>query len=166
MRRALAGLLLCGACQQAAPGSVQAPADSAAGEVAFELAGPQGAAIIVPVTVNGRGPYDFVLDTGATLTCIDQVLADSLALPTPPGAVGFGAGVGSQGQLRLVRMDSVRVGGALASNVPGCVVDLSHVQNVGVTASGLLGLNFLRSFRMTLDFERSVLILQDPSGER
>jgi predicted aspartyl protease len=166
MRRALAGLLLCSGCNQMAPGTVQAPADSASGEVSFELAGPQGAALIVPVSINGHGPYDFVLDTGATLTCIDQALADSLTLASMPGAVGIGAGVGSQGQLRLVRFDSVRVGAAMASSVPGCVVDLSHVQNVGVATSGLLGLNFLRSFHVTLDFERSVLILQDPAAAR
>lgn len=27
---------------------------------------------------------------------------------------------------------------------------------------GLLGLNFLREFRITLDFERGVLLLQEP----
>jgi predicted aspartyl protease len=107
-----------------------------------------------------------VLDTGATLTCVDQTLADGLALESPRGTVGFGAGVASQGQLRLVRIDSMRVGAAHASNVPGCVLDLSHIRSVGVNAAGLLGLNFLRSFRVTLDFERSVLILQDPAGDR
>jgi hypothetical protein len=37
------------------PGSV-ALADSAAGEIPFRLAGTGGAALIVPVHVNGQGP--------------------------------------------------------------------------------------------------------------
>ena len=37
--------------------------------------------IVVPVTINGSGPYDFVLDTGSNNTMLDQKLADKLALP-------------------------------------------------------------------------------------
>ncbi|HSJ13018.1 MAG TPA: retropepsin-like aspartic protease [Longimicrobiales bacterium] len=162
MRHLYILVLAVAGCQPSAPGRVQAPADSAAGEVAFQLAGPNDAAIIVPVTLNGGGPWDFVLDTGATMTCVDQALADSLALPALRGAVGVGAGVGGGGRLRLVRFDSVRVGGASATDLPGCTLDLSHVQGIGIRADGLLGLNFLKPFRVTLDFERSVLILQEP----
>ena len=31
--------------------------------------------------INGSGPYDFMLDTGASLTMLDPKLADELALP-------------------------------------------------------------------------------------
>ena len=34
--------------------------------------------IVVPVTINGSGPYDFLLDTGSTNTMLDQKLADEL----------------------------------------------------------------------------------------
>ena len=155
-------LVLLAGCRQMDARSVRAPADSAAGEVAFRLAGQDGAALLVPVHVNGEGPFDFVLDTGATVTCIDAALADSLSLPPLRGAVGMGAGATGAGQLRLVRMDSVRVAGARASGLPGCVLDLAHIRSVGFEADGLLGLNFLKPFRVTLDFERSVLILRAP----
>lgn len=162
MRHLFILALFAAACQPSGPGSIQVPADSAAGEVAFRLAGPGDAAIIVPVMLNGSGPWDFVLDTGATMTCVDQALADSLALPALRGAIGMGAGVGGSGRMRLVRFDSVRVGAASASDLPGCTLDLSHVQQVGIDTDGLLGLNFLKPFRVTLDFERSVLILGEP----
>jgi|GEM_PF-3917599 len=56
------------ACQEdVRPTVSSAPVDSVAGEVEFALAGPGGAALLVPVFVNGEGPFDFVLDTGATL---------------------------------------------------------------------------------------------------
>ena len=163
MQRAfLLSLVLLAGCRQLDPREVRVPADSAAGEIPFQLAGQNGAAIIVPVNINGEGPYDFVLDTGATVTCVDAALADSLALPPLRGAIGTGAGATGSGQLRLVRIDSVRVAGASAAGLPGCVLDLAHIQAVGFEADGLLGLNFLKPFRVTLDFERSVLILRAP----
>ena len=148
-------------CQQAgAPARVEAPPDSAAGEVAFELAGPGGAALVVPVYVNGQGPFQFVLDTGATLTCVDEEIATRLELPEARGVTGVGAGVGGSGAMRLVRVDSLRVGAAAAADVMGCALDLRHIGSLGLEVDGLLGLNFLRAFRVTLDFEREVLLLQ------
>ena len=42
----------------------------------------QNAQIIVPVTVNQTGPYDFLLDTGAQITTVDPALAKALDLKT------------------------------------------------------------------------------------
>jgi predicted aspartyl protease len=156
----VAAALLLAACAGAvAPERVEAPADSAAGEVAFELAGPGGGALVVPVHVNGGGPFRFVLDTGATLTCVGSALADSLALPEQRGTVGVGAGIGGTGRMRLVRLDSLRVGGAMASGMTACSLDLEHIAEIGFDVQGLLGLNFLREFRVTLDFDRRVMTL-------
>lgn len=155
------GMLLC-ACQQAAPARVEAPPDSAAGEIALEWAGPHEAALLIPVHINGRGPYSFVLDTGATLTCVDQALATELSLPDVRGQIGFGAGVGGAGRMRLVRVDSLRVGEARAEELPVCALDLTSARQTGLEFEGLLGLNFLRSFRLGIDFERAVLSLQEP----
>lgn len=148
-------------CQQmGAPARVEAPADSAAGEIPFELAGPGGAALIVPVYLNGQGPFDFVLDTGATITCVDQAIAQQLELPKARGVVGVGAGAAGAGQMQLVTLDSLRIGAAKAGRLSACALDLSHTGRVGLEIDGLLGLNFLRSFRVTLDFEREILLLQ------
>jgi predicted aspartyl protease len=145
-------------------GRTVAPADAAAGEVAFELAGPGGAAMVVPVRINGQGPYQFVLDTGATITCLDHKLSDELQLPERSGQIGFGAGIGAAGQVKLVGVDSLNVGTASASDLTACAIDLQGIQEAGIKVDGLLGLNFLRSYHVTIDFERNVLRLQDPSA--
>ena len=150
------------ACDPGAAARVQAPADSAAGEVAFELAGPGGAALIVPVYLNGEGPFDFVLDTGATYTCVDQALAARLGLRERRGQIAVGAGVGGAGRVRLVAVDSMRVGAASASGLTACVIDLQALRSIGSGAQGLVGLNFLKSFRVTLDFQRNVVALRVP----
>ena len=149
-------------CDVGAPARVQAPADSAAGEVTFELAGPGGAALVVPVFINGEGPFDFVLDTGATFTCVDDALATRHGLREQTGQVAIGAGIGGAGRVRLVRMDSIRIGGASAERMTACVLDLQVLQQIGRGVQGLVGLNFLKSFRVTLDFQRNVVGLQAP----
>ena len=161
-------LLGTGAClqlQEGGPAEVEAPADAAAGEVPFRLAGPTEAAIVVEVEVNGQGPYDLVLDTGATFTCLDETLAQELELPEER-VMGVGAGLGGTGQMRVVRLESVKVGEATARDLLGCAVDLQHLQQLpGMDVDGLLGLNFLKSFHVTLDFERQILRLEAPGAD-
>lgn len=100
----LLGLLAAGAAgclqlQEGGPAEVEAPAEAGQGEVPFRLAGATGAAIVVEVEVNGQGPYDLVLDTGATFTCLDEALARELELPEAR-VRGMGAGLGGSGRMR------------------------------------------------------------------
>lgn len=162
MNRILLFMLLFPACDRLSPARVEIPADSAAGEVAFELAGAGGAALVIPVHVNGAGPYQFVLDTGATVMCVDDDLATALALPDVAGVLGTAAGVGGEGRLRLVSVDSVRMGAVLAHEVEACVVDLQHLGAMSLDLDGLIGLNVLQEFRVTLDFERNVVTFEKP----
>jgi predicted aspartyl protease len=131
-----------------------------AGEIGFELAGPGEAALVVPVHINGTGPHRFVLDTGATLTCLDQALVEELALPRQAGAAGTAVGVGHTGPIELRRADRVAVGEAATTGMTVCALDLRQMQRMGLDVHGLLGLNFLKSFQVTLDFDRRVLSLQ------
>jgi len=156
--------LLVSACDTAAPARVQTPPDSAAGEMKFEMIGPGGAAMALPVHVNGQGPFRLILDTGATLTCLDRAVSRRLGLKEVRGVRGMGAGVAGSGQMRMLEVDSIRVGAAKAYDLTVCEVDLSHAGKIGIEADGLLGLNFLEEFRVTLDFERDVLVLEDPDG--
>jgi len=137
------------------------PADevAGAGEIPITLAGASGAAVLVPVHINKRGPYQFVLDTGATLTCVDEALAERLELPQPVGMLGYGATLGETGTIGLHRIDTLNVGDASASRLTACSLDLQRMEQVGLKADGLLGLNFLKAFKVTLDFERRLLTL-------
>jgi predicted aspartyl protease len=137
-------------------------ADNAPGTgVEFELAGPGGAALVVPVWVNGSGPHRFLLDTGATMTCVDAALSERLGLPEDGGRLGVGMGIGQDpGALALVSIDSLRVGEATATGLTGCALDLERFRSVGLEVEGLLGLNYLREFRVTLDFQAERLTLE------
>lgn len=156
-------LALCGAiaCEGVVPARVSVQADSVAGEVPLQVAGRGGAVLMVSAVINGAGPFNLVLDTGATLTCLDERLAGELQLPRKTGAVGLGAGVGGSGRVALVQVDSVRLGTSTVKNLTACVLDLRHLHELGAGGvNGLLGLNFLSVFHVTLDFERRVMTLE------
>jgi predicted aspartyl protease len=134
------------------------------GEVRFELAGAGDTAVIVPVTINGQGAYPFVVDTGATLTCVDEELAKTLELPQATGAVGFGATLRGGGAIRLVTIKSLQVGSAKGEDLMACTIDLQALRGAGIEARGLLGLNFLKAHRVTFDFAAETLRLDAPSS--
>ena len=53
-------------------------------------------------------------------------------------------------------------GGAVLNNgedvtIEACVLDLRHLRALGPNVDGLLGLNFLKSYRVSLDFARKVV---------
>ena len=139
--------------------SSSAPADSAAGELPFRWAGPGDAAMVVPVRINGGEPVDLIFDTGATLPCVDSALATRLALPERRAMIGAAVGIGGAGRVRLHAADSLQLGGSVVRDLTVCSMDLQALRAIGPEVHGLLGLNVLRSFRVTIDFEREILRL-------
>src|SRR5256714_14669269 len=114
---AVFALLLCAAASCTPPNQVGQPSETSPGEVHFEMASPNDAAIIVPVKINGKGPYKFVLDTGATFTCIDTKLVEELKLPEWKGQFGVAVITPGEGNVRLVSIDTLEVGDAKATKL-------------------------------------------------
>lgn len=154
-------LVALSACTIPAAGDFGTPASTTPGEVPFEMAPPNDAAIIVPVKINGRGPYKFVLDTGATFTCIDQKLVDQLKLPEWKGPLGVGI-IQTTGSVKLVSLDTFEVGNVKATEMRACAIEFSSLPTAGLDARGLVGLNFLKSFQVRIDFKKRVVSLNKP----
>ncbi len=132
--------------------------------VTFRLAGSKQALILVPVFVDGRGPYSFVMDTGATTTVVSNELADALALPRGEKQDGRGAA----GKMTLVesRLPSLTVGHQTLDGLPVSVTDLSFLgRAMGEQVDGALGHSFLRHFVITLDYATNALTLRRPVGD-
>lgn len=87
------GPAMVGCVETGAPDRAEVTTDSAAG-VPIRFAGLGEAALVVPFRLNGRSPYDFVPDTGATLTCVGRTLADSLGLRMRAAASAWGGSPG------------------------------------------------------------------------
>jgi len=112
-----------------------------------------GASVIVPVTFNGALTANLVLDTGATVTVVSRRIASNLALRTL-GASKVGT-VGGVITVPLARLGSLKVGEAEVHDLVVSIHDFSADPRI----EGLLGLDFLKHFHVSLDARRRLLIL-------
>jgi hypothetical protein len=65
---------------------------------------------VVPVTINGRGPFRFIVDTGANHSTISPQLVRALKLETEQGPMVTLDGITGAGQVSYVAIDSLRAG--------------------------------------------------------
>jgi len=103
--------------------------------------------IVVPVTINGAAPFNFMIDTGTTNTLIDRKLAEELHLP-PAGARRLAA-PGKETVTFLAHADSVSMAGA---NVRGLdLIVINHLADGPPYVRGILGEDFMRYFDLLID---------------
>lgn len=166
---ALCGLaLVVGACSLSAPssGSGGNGFSSNTGSVAAGsggttpvqiLRGGGGTAmVLVPVTIDGHGPFNFALDTGAGITLIDSQLADELRLPVN-GASTNVSGVGGSQEITPVHIDAWNAGKIALPSASIGKTGLSSFKN-NADVRGLLGSDILSRFgRVTINYNTAEL---------
>jgi Aspartyl protease len=121
-----------------------------------------GFAVVVPVTVNGHGPYDFLLDTGSTITTVDRELGRELALETK--GQGTFMTLTEQAPAPLAIAEQVVLGPLAEQNVVVMIRDLRGLHQLSSTARGVLGQNALNHADFLLDYKHK-LIEFDMDGE-
>jgi predicted aspartyl protease len=115
----------------------------------------------VKVTINGQGPFRFVIDTGTGAEAfVTPQLAQQLNL-APAGHVQLGdpSGLGKQ-KTPLVMIDSLDVGGVEFSGIKAVEHVLSDDDG---SVQGLLGFVLFRKYLLTLDFPKHRLTLAQGS---
>ena len=122
----------------------------------------------VMVTINGKGPFRFVVDTGTGGEAfISAELATRLSLPAA-GQITLNdpSGLGGH-KVPLVAIDSLEVAGVAFTGIKAAIHDLGHGEG---TCEGLLGFALFRDYLLTLDYpgRRMTLASGDltPDGER
>lgn len=112
----------------------------------------------VPISIDGKGPYDFLIDTGAERTVISTELARELALARGTRVrMHSMSGVGDVETVIIPKLQVSR------KSVAGIHAPALQVANIG--ASGMLGIDSLQSQRITFDFERKKMTVV-PSKSR
>jgi len=130
-------------------------------KVRFRLAGGAQPLILLPIHVNDRGPFDFILDTGAGTSLLSTELAKRLDVKVLGSKEGHSAG--GKVSVSLGKVDSLAVGETKLRDVDVGIVDLAHIGNtVGAKVDGDLGYNFLKHFRVTIDYSDCQIHLDDP----
>jgi predicted aspartyl protease len=114
----------------------------------------------VPVTINGRGPYRFLVDTGAQATVVTPAVVDALGL-APSGQAVLVA-MASRALVDTVALDGLEFAGRRFDNL---TTPLLRGQNIG--ADGIIGLDSLQDLRVVIDFQANAITVRDSSaGER
>ncbi len=102
--------------------------------------------MLAPVTINGQGPFNFLLDTGANISCVSNNLMQRLALKSRENAqVHTVVGVKSR---PMVMLDRLEVGTRDRRNVRAPALPIQ-----GPEVDGVLGVDWLKGQRLVLDFK-------------
>lgn len=137
----------------ATPLCAQTIASSPAGQIITEAPAGEDLAtgldlamrMTVPVMINGKGPFQFVVDTGASRTVISQELAKQLALPSA-GTAKLHA-MGGSADVPMVRINTVEVSTNKKKGVEAAALPRRYVG-----ADGLLGIDSMKGQRIVMDF--------------
>lgn len=116
-----------------------------------------GGALTVAVTIDGRGPYDFILDTGATLTLAFQNLAAIEQFQ--PAALGQRRVLGISGSAMLdtYRIGDISVGGAVLPDHVGVI--LQDWKAPRRSPAGIIGIDFLRQYAVVFNVREKTMTL-------
>jgi hypothetical protein len=145
-------LLWCLHLFAAAPPVVTA-ANPDAGTIPFD-AGEDGT-VVVPVRIDGAGPFRFLVDTGSTHSAIVEKLAGKLGLrPSAKAAITSASG---QSMRPVVRLGSTAVGRAARDGLLASLLTSADLERAGLTVDGVLGQDFLAGFDYTIDYQRGAL---------
>ncbi len=112
-------------------------------------------AVLVPVGINGHGPFTFVLDTGSSHSTVSSELAVRLALPAV-AKTSVVTIAGPETQL-VVYVHQMAIGTATGDNLTPSVVSTAELRAIERSVDGILGRDFLSALDYTLDYRRNRL---------
>jgi hypothetical protein len=135
------------------------PAAAAPIVVPFEMA---GNTLYVSATVDGQGPFRFMLDTGA-VDLVSERLTSQLGIELGGGVQMRGTGDNSA-QGAITTVPSVTVGGATLANEKFYVLSLDPILALtGERVDGILGFEFFHRYVTRFDFAAKTITLTDPA---
>jgi len=108
----------------------------------------------VDVQVNGRGPYKFIVDSGADTSAVGLRIARDLQLPLGTPAI-------LNGMTSRNIVDRVKVGELMLG--PSIIHDLEvpALREVDLGGDGLLGIDALVRQRLMMDFDKHLIKVED-----
>lgn len=117
--------------------------------------------MIVPMKINGKGPFNFVLDTGVGLMIIsDPKLIDSLQISNLKNIKISGLGGGEDLSAYISYNISLTLGNTKAENISAAILktDVFELSNyAGIRIHGLIGYEFFSSFIVRINFINNTL---------
>jgi hypothetical protein len=128
--------------------AVAAPTPAPDGVAKLETAFDEAKRMVVPVYINGRGPFGFVVDTGASSSVVASDLVETCGLPSAGRADVHGIAGAEPANLAAVKR--LAVGQVSSSNLIMPTLPRSRLG-----ADGLLGVDILHGRSMLLNFAQN-----------
>jgi len=121
--------------------------------------------LVVEAKWDKKGPYHFLIDTGAAVTLVTPELAKRyVAKDAPPTATPLVRVRSAEGETALLPSTTLRrieLGGARFDDVQALVYDCATLSaHLGVKIDGVLGFPLFRETLLTLDYPQSRIVLQ------
>ena len=113
----------------------------------------------VQVTINGAGPFRFIVDSGATRTVISNRLATLLALPQA-GTVALHS-VGGESQVASVHIAALTLG-----NLPAQPIVAPVLNEADLGAAGILGIDVLADKKVVIDLVAHRMTIEAADSRR
>jgi Aspartyl protease len=108
----------------------------------------------VDVQVNGRGPYKFIVDSGADTSAVGLRIAHDLQLPLGTPAVLNG--MTARDIVDRVKVDELMLGQTASRNL-----EIPALREVDLGGDGLIGIDALAEQRLMMDFEKHLIRVED-----
>jgi len=125
--------------------------------------------VIVQLKINNRGPFNFIMDTGAGLMIItDPTLVDSVNIPSKRILKISGCGTGRDFDAYVTSPLNVQIPGLTSYNVEAAILKEDHFglsNYVGMPIHGLLGYDFFSNLAVKVDFSDSTITCYRPKDE-
>jgi hypothetical protein len=140
----------------AAPARAEAPKATppAKGVVPFEVL--KTGHITVKVSINGKGPYTLIFDTGAPINLLNNKIAKDAGLLKGMKRPVFSL-FGSMGEAKVKELE---IGGQKVTDVDAIVMDHPTVKAISDAfgpIDGIVGFPFFARFKMTMDYQAKTL---------
>jgi len=119
---------------------------------------PQANVIVIEAKIKAQLEVTtrLVFDTGASLVMLPYQLAREIGIKIDPTKTVEITTASTTEISPLSSIPKMSILGKTATNVPCLIRDLPRTSE----ADGLLGLSFLRHFKLTLDFKKGILSLE------
>jgi hypothetical protein len=126
--------------------------------------------VIIRLDINGKGPFNFVLDTGVGLMLItDPKLVDSINVMNKRTIKIEGLGKGDDLEAYITSALNVQIPGLKSYDVGAAILktDQFGLSNyAGMPIHGLLGYEFFNNLAVKIDFSDSTLSVSKPKDTR
>ena len=121
---------------------------------------------LVKVMIDGKGPFQLILDTGAPLTIMNTKTAKAAGLIKKDASSGFSI----FGGVNQIQIGKLEIGDVITDKTPAVVMDHPTVQAISDafvkdhgTIDGIVGFPFFARYAMTVDYQKKELLFT-PNG--